>query len=179
MYVNLPFLPSHSKLITLCLGSQHKKDEIKGYLFKMAKEVKFFSFALYYKRFFLLSMKQQVFLIQNEEVSKKVIRIPFAQILFIDGITDHRDKKHEVTCEWKFSFSIQTKDRKYFLFARSEEEQFLWLSSFYRMAKVQVVDMKYEPPASIKKMYAHRTTGFHYRIRDPDSSSGIDLSSMR
>ena len=35
--------------------SQHKKDEVKGNLYKMAKEVKFFSFSLYYNRYFVLN----------------------------------------------------------------------------------------------------------------------------
>ena len=41
--------------------------------------------------------------------------------------------------------------------------------------------MKYEIPPEIMKMYSHRTTGFHYLIRDPDTSSRerMELSSMR
>ena len=133
---------------------QHRKDEVKGYLFKMAKEVKFFSRALYYKRYFILNRKNTSFTIQNEEISKKVIKVPFSELLYIESVQEHSlDKKNDVSCDWKFSFALQTKDRKFFLFARSEEEQFLWLTSFYRMAKVQVVDMRYEPSSELKQAY--------------------------
>ena len=49
------------------------------------------------------------------------------------------------------------------------------------MARVQVVDMKYEVPHDIEKMYSHRTSGYHYRVRDPDTSSreAMELSSVR
>jgi len=115
---------------------QHKKDEVKGHLYKMAKEVKFFSFSLYYHRYFILNRKQGVFIVQKEEISKKFTKIPFSELLYIDSIVDHNTKKHAVSCEWKYSFSLQTKDRKFFLFSRTEEELFLWLTSFHRMAKV-------------------------------------------
>ena len=41
--------------------------------------------------------------------------------------------------------------------------------------------MKYDPSPEIEAMYAHRTTGFHYRVRDPDTSSreAMDQSSER
>ena len=63
--------------LTKPLSIQHLKNEVKGYLYKMAKEVKFFSFSLYYKRYFVLNAKQNCFLIQNEEVAKKVTKVPF------------------------------------------------------------------------------------------------------
>ena len=44
-------------LLTTPVLSQHRKDEVKGHLYKMAKEVKFFSFSLYYKRYFVLNGK--------------------------------------------------------------------------------------------------------------------------
>jgi len=31
--------------------------------------------------------------------------------------------------------------------------------------------MKYEVPPAIATMYAFNKTGFHYRVRDPDTSS--------
>lgn len=148
----------------------------------MAKEVKFFSFSLYYKRYFVLNVKQNCFYIQNEEVAKKVSKVPFQELLYIDSVQHHReDAKNGVSCDWKYSFALQTKDRKFFLFARNEEEQFLWLTAFYRMARVQVVDMKYTPSSHIMQMYSHRSTGFHYRVRDPDTSSReqMELSSQR
>ena len=37
----------------------HRKEEVRGNLFKMAKEVKFFSFGLYYKRYFILSAAEE------------------------------------------------------------------------------------------------------------------------
>ena len=54
---------------------------------------------------------------------------------------------------WKYSFALQTKERKFFLFARTEEEQFLWLTGFYRLARVQVVDMKYDVPRVLRIQY--------------------------
>lgn len=49
------------------------------------------------------------------------------------------------------------------------------------MARVQVVDMKYNPSSGVMAMYSHRSTGFHYRVRDPDTSSreAMELSSFR
>ena len=121
-------------------------------------------------------------LIQKDEVAKKIEKVPFQEMLFIDSVQYHRDDRSSgVTCEWKYSFGLQTKDRKYFLFSRTEEEQFLWLTSFYRMAGIQVVDMRYEPTQEVSKMYQHSTSGFHYRVRDPDTSSreAMEVSSAR
>ena len=46
---------------------------------------------------------------------------------------------------------------------------------------MQVVDMKYNPSSGVMTMYSHRSTGFHYRVRDPDTSSreAMELSSFR
>ena len=121
-------------------------------------------------------------MIQKDEVAKKIDKVPFQDMLFIDSVQYHRDDRSSgVTCEWKYSFGLQTKDRKYFLFSRTEEEQFLWLTSFYRMAGIQVVDMRYEPTQEVSKMYQHSTSGFHYRVRDPDTSSreAMEVSSAR
>ena len=80
---------------------------MKGYLFKMAKEVKFFSFSLYYKRYFVLNAKQNCFFIQNEEVAKKDSKVPFQELLYIDSVQHHReDTKNGVSCEWKYSFAL-------------------------------------------------------------------------
>ena len=79
---------------------------MKGELFKMAKEVKFFSLSLYYKRYFILNPKLGALIIQEGAVSKKVHKIPFSELLYIDSIIDHREKKHAVSCDWKFSFSL-------------------------------------------------------------------------
>ena len=109
-------------------------------------------------------------------------KIPFNELLYIDSVQFHCDaNNNSVSCDWKFSFAVQTKERKYFLFCKTEEEQFLWLTSFYRLARVQVVDMKYDVSEHIMKSYSYRATGFHYRVRDPDSSSrdAMELSSMR
>ena len=85
----------------------HRKDEVKGFLFKMAKEVKFFSLALYYKRYFILNRKSNSFIIQNEEVSKKVIKVPFSELLYIESVQEHStEKKNDVSCEWKYSFAL-------------------------------------------------------------------------
>ena len=79
-------------------------------------------------------------------MSKKCEKIPFTQLLYIESVQQHCERsQNDVSCDWKFSFALQTKERKYFLFSRTEEEQFLWLTSFYRLANVQVVDMRYEP----------------------------------
>ena len=48
-------------------------------------------------------------------------------------------------CKWKFSFELHTIYRKYLLFARTAEEQFLWLTAFYEIAQVEVIDMGYQP----------------------------------
>ena len=142
----------------------------------MAKEVKFFSFGLYYKRFFILSAADNCLFIQKAEVSKKIEKVPLHELLYIDSVQFHDEKNNNnVSCEWKHSFALQTKDRKFFLFCRTEEEQFLWITSFYRMARVQVVDMKFSPSAEIQKMYSYQQTGFHYRVRDPDSTSREDM----
>ena len=41
--------------------------------------------------------------------------------------------------------------------------------------------MRYEPTKEVSKMYQHSTSGFHYRVRDPDTSSreAMDASSAR
>jgi len=89
----------------------------------MAKEVKFFSFSLYYKRYFILNTRQSCLVIQDEEVSKKQFKVPFAELLYIDSVQYHSEEtKNSVSCDYKYSFALQTKDRKYFLFARNEEE---------------------------------------------------------
>ena len=73
----------------------------------MAKEVKFFSFSLYYKRYFILNAKHQQFIIQNEEISKKVQKIPFNELLYIDSVQFHCDQNNNsVSCDWKYSFAI-------------------------------------------------------------------------
>ena len=110
---------------------QHKKDEIKGFLYKMAKEVKFFSKGLYYKRYFVLNFHTQYLCIQDDIVSKKIVKIPFQRLLYIDAVQSHDPKVSKVSCPWKYSFALMTTDRKYFLFARTDEERFLWMSSFY------------------------------------------------
>ena len=148
----------------------------------MAKEVKFFSMSLYYQRYFVLNARSGVLCVQKGELAKNVTKIPFSELLYIDSVQFHSpDNRNTVSCKWKHSFSLQTKERKFYLFARNEEEQFLWLTAFYRIARVQTVDMKYDPSPEIMKMYTHRTTGFHYRVRDPDTSSreAMELSSVR
>ena len=55
----------------------------------MAKEVKFFSLSLYYKRFFSLDAKTKTFVIQNEEISKKSQKVPFNEILYIESVQEH------------------------------------------------------------------------------------------
>jgi hypothetical protein len=52
---------------------------------------------------------------------------------FIDSVIDHTQRKKQISCPWKYSFALQTEDRTYHLFAKNEEEQFLWLSAFYRI----------------------------------------------
>ena len=49
--------------LTHIFAWQHKKEEVKGELYKMAKEVKFFSLSLYYKRYFILNPKQGALMI--------------------------------------------------------------------------------------------------------------------
>ena len=41
--------------------------------------------------------------------------------------------------------------------------------------------MKYNPSPQIMQMYSHRSTGYHFRVRDPDTSSReqMELSSFR
>lgn len=41
--------------------------------------------------------------------------------------------------------------------------------------------MKYNPSPQVMQMYSHRSTGFHFRVRDPDTSSReqMELSSFR
>lgn len=96
-------------------------------------------------------------------------------MLYIESVQDHSSENEtKSSCKWKFSFSLQTKNRKYFLFARTEEEQFLWLTAFYRLVKVQVVDMKYQPSVEIKKLYSHKVTNLHFRVRDDDESHSYD-----
>ena len=115
----------------------------------MAEEVKFFSIGLYYKRYFIISSTSKTLSIQDGEISKKVKKIPISSLLYIDNVQNHSTKKQNISCVWKYSFSLNTSERKYFLFARNEEEQYLWLTAFYRMCNVQVADTKYKVPRAI------------------------------
>ena len=52
----------------------------------MAKEVKFFSKGLYYKRYFVLNKNANFLCVQDDIVSKKIMKIPFSRLLYIDAI---------------------------------------------------------------------------------------------
>ena len=91
--------------------------------------------------------------------------------MYIDNVQNHSIKKQNISCNWKYSFALNTAERKYFLFARNEEEQYLWLTAFYRICNVQVCDTKYTVPIAIQELYTPRKTGEKYRIKAPSSSS--------
>jgi len=65
-------------------------------MFKMAEEVKFFSFGLYYKRFFILNSHNKILYIQEGQVSKKVKSVPKSKMLFIDNVTNHTEVKQKI-----------------------------------------------------------------------------------
>ena len=56
---------SYIKILVLNLHflGQHRRDEVKGWLYKMAKEVKFLSTRLYYKRYWILNKRNAEFVI--------------------------------------------------------------------------------------------------------------------
>lgn len=65
---------------------KHTKDTVQGYLYKMAKEVKFFSFSLYYRRYFILDNNEKCLKIQEGEIAKKFLSVPFSELLYVDSV---------------------------------------------------------------------------------------------
>lgn len=109
-------------------------------------------------------------------MSKKVTRIEKEEILFIDSVKIFSDdskpngeKFKDISCEWKFSFTLCTRRRKFYLFVISEEELFLWMSAFYRILGVAVNEGSYEVPKTIAALYDPSKTGCNIlRLRDSD-----------
>ena len=109
-------------------------------------------------------------------MSKKVTRIEKEEILFIDSVKIFSDdnkayaeKLKDISCEWKFSFTLCTRRRKFYLFVISEEELFLWMSAFYRILGVSVNEGSYEIPKAIAELYHPSKTGCNIlRLRDSD-----------
>jgi len=54
----------------------------------------------------------------------------------VDTIKKYADDATK--CPWKYSFTLTTRFRKFYLFAASEEELFLWLTSLTRHLGVNV-----------------------------------------
>lgn len=74
-------------------------------------------------------------------------------MLYIDNVQDYNINKKKINTKWKYSFQLRTTSRQYSFFARNEEEQFLWLSAFYRICSIQVADTAYKVPMQIKMQY--------------------------
>ena len=84
-----------------------------------------------------------------------MLRVPFRHLMYIDSVSNNETSGEHPKCPWKYQFCLETEERKYLLFARNEEEHFLWLTAFYRIAKVEVIDMSYQPSLDILKIYDH------------------------
>ena len=84
-----------------------------------------------------------------------MLRVPFRHLMYIDSVSNNEKSGEHPKCPWKYQFCLETEDRKYLLFSRNEEEHFLWLTAFYRIAKVEVIDMSYQPSLDILKIYDH------------------------
>jgi hypothetical protein len=134
-------------------------------------------------------MHHKAFYIQDDIVSKKVVKVPISELLYIDKVIDYspitlaalspRSRKEidSVTCKFKYSFTLCTVSRKYTLFARTQEEQFLWMSSFYRVLNVEVADSSYKVPKYLQKVYSSKQLGYDLiRVRDNDE---IRVSSLQ
>ena len=115
-------------------------------------------------------------------MSKKVTKIPHAELLYIDKVIDYsplalaaltprsRTELNSVACKWKYSFTLCTINRKYTMYARSEEEQFLWLSAFYRILGVEVVDASYQISSTTRDFYKSNQHGVKLlKVRKEDN----------
>jgi hypothetical protein len=121
----------------------------------MAENVKFFSIGLFHKKKCILDGATQRFIMKKEGSSKpeesKVVNKQ--EMLYIDHVDDYNINKKKINAKWKYSFTLRTTSRQYAFFARNEEEQFLWLSAFYRICGIQVADTAYKVPMQIKMQY--------------------------
>ena len=119
-------------------------------MFKQAEKSKFFS-QRFYKRYFFLDIHKkqlEIWKFPNQDASEKKTLIKKSSLREVDQVKyyDGRIAKEKTSCEWKFKFTLVTKERDFNLFCRTEEEQFLWLSALYRICNISVADPAYRCP---------------------------------
>ena len=127
----------------------HQKASVRGYLYKQASEPKLFQRSSHYKRYFIISAKQDFVQIQDQPVTKKYKSILRNEILYLQRVTRH--KVNIADLPWKFSFELKTTSRTYVLFAPNQEERELWVNGFHRILGVPIADPNFTPMGVVTK----------------------------
>ena len=123
---------------------------MRGWLYKRAEKEKFFQTRTYYKRYFIVTSKQNFIQVQEFPVTKKYKRIEKNNILNIQKLSRAVTSEYS-DMPWKFSFEIKTTERLYCLFAPTQEERDLWVNGINRLMGIPVKDSQFVPMGFVNK----------------------------
>ena len=130
----------------------HQKSSVRGYLYKKPYETSFFQKSNFYKRYFIISQKQNFVQVQDQPVTKKYKTILKTSIICIQNIKTITETDGK-TCPWWYSFELKTHARSFLLFAFTPEERDLWINGFNRLLQIPVIDTNFVPMAIITKSH--------------------------
>lgn len=83
----------------------HQRNSCRGYLKKAADEARFFSMKQFYKRYFIITNKQNFIQVQELPVTKKYKRIEKADVVCLNNISKPGQNEH-LSVTWKWSFEL-------------------------------------------------------------------------
>lgn len=89
--------------------------------------------------------------IQEDSTSALSLTVLDSDLHHIEDVKNYTYSEKSV--DWKFGFTLVASDKNYEIFMRTPEEQFLWLTAFYRLLGVPVKDARYRVPKRIRTLY--------------------------